>query len=67
MTLVNIHSIKPPQRRHDLQAIAQDHALIANAFFLHDAHAANAFRMAHDRAKLAQKNIAVMPALWVGE
>ena len=38
MTTVNIHGIKPPQRRHDRKAIAQDQALVADAFLSDDAH-----------------------------
>ena len=38
MTVVNIHGIKPPQRRYDLQAIAQDQPLPAYALLSQDCH-----------------------------
>ena len=40
MTIVNIHGIKPPQHRHDAQAIPQQQALVADALFAVDGHAA---------------------------
>ena len=38
MALVNIHGIEPPQRPHDLQAIAQNQALVAYALLSQDCH-----------------------------